>query len=116
MILQWRADQSITELLIDKLQTNHDNLRCSSATNVLSFEYQSLFLCLNHSLIAQGSYLPFFTQLRGFNCASSRILFTAKTHLDGTSPEQTIICGQLFAGHVEGSRPMTRKKTKYIEL
>ena len=33
-----------------------------------------------------------------------------KTHLDGIRHEQTIICRQLFAGHVVGSRPMERKK------
>ena len=30
--------------------------------------------------------------------------------LDGIAHEQTIICRQLFAGHVVGSRPMKRKK------
>ena len=35
----------------------------------------------------------------------------SKTRLDGTTHEQTIICRQLFSGHVVGSRPMvTRKK------
>ena len=43
----------------------------------------------------------------------SRILFAAKqfqTELDDTAHEQTIICKQLFAGHLVGSRPMKRKK------
>ena len=31
-----------------------------------------------------------------------------KTHLDGTTHEQTIICRQLFAGHVVGSGPTKR--------
>ena len=35
-----------------------------------------------------------------------RILFAAKTDLDGITHEQTIICRQLFAGHVVGSQPM----------
>ena len=30
--------------------------------------------------------------------------------MDDIAHEQTIICGQLFAGHVVGSRPMKRKK------
>ena len=34
----------------------------------------------------------------------------SKTQLDGIAHEQTIICRQLFAGHVVGSRPMKRKK------
>ena len=36
----------------------------------------------------------------------SRILFAAKTDLDCITHEQTIICRQLFAGHVVGSQPM----------
>ena len=55
----------------------------------------------------------------------SRILFAAKqsqTQLDGIAHEQTIICRQLFAAHVVGSRPMKRKKNllrmiiKYISF
>ena len=34
----------------------------------------------------------------------------SQTQLDGIAHEQTIICRQLFAGHVMGSRPMKRKK------
>ena len=33
-----------------------------------------------------------------------------QTQLDNIAHEQTIICKQLFAGHVVGSRPMKRKK------
>ena len=44
----------------------------------------------------------------------SRILLAARhlsqTQLDGIAHEQTIICRQLFAGHVMGSRPIKRKK------
>ena len=44
----------------------------------------------------------------------SRILFAAicqsQTQLDDIVHEQTIICRQLFAGHVEGFQPMKRKK------
>ena len=36
----------------------------------------------------------------------SRILYAAKTDLDGITQEQTIICRQLFVGHVVGSQPM----------
>ena len=35
---------------------------------------------------------------------------TSKTQLYGIAHKQTIICRQLFAGHVVGSRPMKRKK------
>ena len=33
-----------------------------------------------------------------------------QTQLDGIAHEQTIICRQLFAGHVVGSRPTKRQK------
>ena len=36
-------------------------------------------------------------------------IISGKTHLVGTTHGQTIICRQLFAGHVVGSRPMKRK-------
>ena len=37
-------------------------------------------------------------------------IFCSQTQLDDISHEKTIICWQLFAGHVVGSRPMKRKK------
>ena len=37
-------------------------------------------------------------------------IICCQTLLDGIAHEQTIICGQLFAGHVVSSRPMKRKK------
>jgi len=68
------------------------------------------------NILAKGSDLP-------FSCKSDRkkekstVSFThvqniicSQTHLDGIAQEQTIICRQLFAGHVLGSRPMKRKK------
>ena len=58
-----------------------------------------------------------------FSCKSDRkkekstVSFThvqniicSQKQLDGIAHEQTIICRQLFAGHVVGSRPMKRKK------
>ena len=38
------------------------------------------------------------------------IITCSQTQLDGIAHEQTIICRQLFAGHVMGSWPMKRKK------
>ena len=35
-----------------------------------------------------------------------------ETKIDDIAHEQTIICRQLFAGHVVGSRPMKRKKLR----
>ena len=37
-------------------------------------------------------------------------IICSQRQLDGIAYEQTIICGQVFAGHVLGSRPMKRKK------
>ena len=36
-------------------------------------------------------------------------IICSQTLLDGIAHEQTIICRQLFAGHVVGFRPMERK-------
>ena len=37
-------------------------------------------------------------------------IICSQTQLDGIAHEQTVICRQLFAGHVVASRPMKRKK------
>ena len=37
-------------------------------------------------------------------------IICSQTQLDGIAHEQTIICRQLFGGHVVGSRPRKRKK------
>ena len=37
-------------------------------------------------------------------------IISSQTQLDGIAHEQTIICRQLFADHVVGSRPTNRKK------
>ena len=37
-------------------------------------------------------------------------IICSQTQLDDIAHEQTIICRQLFAGHVEGFQPMKRKK------
>ena len=38
-------------------------------------------------------------------------IICSKTQLDDIAHEQTIICRQLFTGHVVGFRPMKWKKT-----
>ena len=43
-----------------------------------------------------------FTQVQNIICS--------QTQLDDIAHGQTIICRQLFAGHVMGTRPMNRKK------
>ena len=50
---------------------------------------------------------------RGFICAWAEYYlqpYIHHTQLDDIAHEQTIICLQLFAGHVVGSRLMKRKK------
>ena len=37
-------------------------------------------------------------------------IICSQTQLDGIAHEQTIICRQLFARHVVGSRPIKRKR------
>ena len=37
-------------------------------------------------------------------------IICSQTQLDGIAHEQTIICRQLFAGHVVGSRPIKQNK------
>ena len=37
-------------------------------------------------------------------------IICSQTQLNSIAHEQTIICRQLFAGHVVGSQPMKRKK------
>ena len=41
-------------------------------------------------------------------------IICSQTQLDGIAHEQTIICRQLFAGHVVGSRPIKRNKNLFI--
>ena len=62
--------------------------------------------------------MPFSTQDRGFTqCFThEQIIICSKTHLDGLSHEQTIVFGQLFAGHVVGSRPMKRKGKMHLVI
>ena len=42
--------------------------------------------------------------------AHEQNIICSKTRLDGTTHEQTIICRQLFAGHVMDSRPIGREE------
>ena len=40
-------------------------------------------------------------------------IIRSQTKLNDIAHKQTVICRQLFAGHVVGSRPMKRKKNLY---
>ena len=74
----------------------------------------SLFFLMN--ILGKRSDLPF-SRKSDRKKEKSTVSFThvqniicSQTQLDGIAHEQTIICRQLFAGHVVGSRPMKRKK------
>ena len=68
------------------------------------------------NILRKRSELPFSRKSDRKN-EKSKVSFThvqniicSQTQLDGIAHEQTIICRQLFVGHVVGSRPMKRKK------
>ena len=74
----------------------------------------SLFFLMN--ILGKRSDLPF-SRKSDRKKEKSTVSFThvqniicSQTQLDGIAHEQTIICRQLFAGHVVGSRSMKRKK------
>ena len=47
-----------------------------------------------------------FTDVQNIICSQT----LSQTQSDGIAHEQTIICRQLFTGHVVGSRPMQERK------
>ena len=68
---------------------------------VLSFDHRSFdqLKMSNNSLTARGTDLPF-----------SDKSVVSVTHEQDIICSKTLICGQLFAGHVVGSRSMKRKE------
>ena len=79
------------------LSANHNpELRCVICTGVTHF---ALVLHLNCTALSQSESSSFFMYI-----------ISNKTHLEGITHHQTIICRQLFKGHVVGSWPMKRKK------
>ena len=99
--------------MICETLTNHDILQKPSSIIVLSFDHRVCFL---RNIFGKRSNLP-------FSCKSNRkkeksvVSFTheqnsicSQKQLNDIAHEHTIICRQLFAGHVVGSRPMKRKK------
>ena len=80
-----------------------------SSLNFFFIQSPSLFSYLNHSLTAQGSDHPFFTQECGCNDIRAEFINCRKTLLAGIMHTRTIICRQLFAGHIAGSPSMKRK-------
>ena len=120
MICQWRKDQlsnnqCLTHQIILMCDTGKSqNFAITEFNNniilVLSFDHQ---VCLLMNIFGKQSNLLFFTQER-----SHMVLFTleqniicSQTQLDNIAHEDTIICRQLFAGHVVGFQPIKRKKS-----
>ena len=84
-----------------------------SSIIVLSFDQS---VCFFNEYPREAKRSAIFTQERSQE-RESKVSFThvqniicCQTQLDGIAHEQTIICRQLFVGHVVGSRPMKRKK------
>ena len=74
----------------------------------------SLFFLMN--ILRKQSDLPF-SRKSNHKKEKSTVSFMhvqniicSQTQLDGIAHEQTIICRQLFVGHVVGCQPMKRKK------
>ena len=81
----------------------------------LSFDHRVCFFFLMN-ILGKRSDLPF-SRKSDRKKEKSTVSFThvqniicSQTQLDGIAHEQTIICRQLFAGHVVGFQPMKRKK------
>ena len=106
MICQWQADQSFAEAegrgkLICGTLTNRNILRQLSSIIVLSLNVRSSdqLNMSNHSLLAQGTDAPF-----------SHESIVSITHEQNIICNKTLVCRQLFVGHMLSSRPMKRKE------
>ena len=64
------------------------------------------------NIFGKRSDLPFFTQERSrvVSFTHEQNIICSQTQLDNIAHAQTIICWQLFGGHVVDFRPMKRKK------
>ena len=118
MICQWRADlicrsrrlRQITDLRDTKKSryfetTDFNNCFIIGSPSLVFNEYlreakRSAIFTQERS--QEGEILVSFTH--GLN------IICRQTNLDDIVHEKTIICRQLFAGHMVGSRPMKRKK------
>ena len=117
VICLWRADQYYY-LLKPKAETNNWSARHWQITifcdnRALSVDHRVGFY---NEYLWEAKQSAIFTQEQsqgGENTVSfmhEQNIRCSKTQLDGIAHEQTIICRQLFAGHMVGSRPMKRKK------
>jgi len=105
VICQWREDQLFSEAIITDLR-DADKSRYFALTefyNCFIIRSPSLLSYLNHSLIAQGSDLPFLTRECGFDFAHEQNIICSPTHLDGITHEQTITCRPYVPRGTKGS-------------
>ena len=79
---------------------------------VLSFDHQVCFHILITSLQLREA-ICHFSHENVVPISHEQNIICSKTLLDGTTHEQTIICRQLFEGHLVDSRPMERKKNTH---
>ena len=99
--------------MICETPTNHDILRQLSSIIVLSFDHRVVFYI---EYLRKRSDLPFSRKVdrkKEKNVGSfthEQNIIWSQIKLDDITREQTIICRQLFADHVVGSRPMKRTK------
>ena len=117
MICQCLADQLFAEA---KDAGKSRYLAITEFNNCFIIQSPSLFFIIIFSMIAQGSDLPFsyksvvsITHEQNKTCLVFFETINMETQLDSIAHEQTIICGQLFAGHVVCSRPMKSKKSMH---
>ena len=103
MICLWRSDTDKSRYFA-----------ITEFNNCFIIRSPSLFFLMN--ILRKRSDLPF-SRKSDSKKERSTVSFThvqniicSQTQLDGIAHEQTIICRQLFAGHVVGSWPMKRKK------
>ena len=82
----------------------------------ISYHLITEFVFFLMNILGKRSDLPF-SRKSNRKKEKSTVSFThvqniicSQTQLDGIAHEQTIICRQLFAGHVVGFQPMKRKK------
>ena len=105
---------SIISWFVDNWFSRHESryFAISDINNRFCIRSPSLFSLKPVSDSSGKQYAIFHTAL-WIQSHISRTICT-KTHLDGITHEQAIICRQLFEGHVVGSSPMKRKQIYWI--
>ena len=87
------------------------DLRLLSLITALSFDHQVYFLM---NIFGKRNDLPFFMQVRSQKGEKHGFVYACnQTQLNDFAHKQTLICRQLFAGHVVGFWPMTEKNNLY---